>query len=194
MSESPLGGPVEQTEVAVGSFDFLSLTEAARTERSIQAGVDDFDSRRLRGMTTGNKIYLLFGRLVEGSRSRYRFEQLAEKRIGDCEEYVINVSPKDGKLATVTEFGNDSEIAYYDFAGDTFFTANSPKTWIGGVACRGAYQRHDGKWLTITFAAAASGDAGPVDKSMARATVGEAVFLWLMQVRALDHADKAANG
>ncbi|HVI69060.1 MAG TPA: hypothetical protein VM581_01240 [Magnetospirillaceae bacterium] len=177
----------------MGSFDFLGLTEAQHTKRSLDAGVADFRSRKQRGMTTGGNIYLLFGHLSDNGKGVYQFERRGDIGIGDYAEYIINVSPDSGKLATVTEFGSDSEIAYYDFRGDTFFTADSPKTWIGGVGCRGVYQRHDGTWLTTAFAAAASGDAGPVDKSMARAVVGEAVFLWLMQVRAIDHADKAAK-
>lgn len=183
---------MRDTGVTTTKFNFVKLTEQQITARAMAAGFQERDSLRADGMTENDAIYLLFGRLDGSIGTGYQFVKLGAKGIGRYRGYVKNVSVETGKMATVVEFGQDSEIAFYEFGKrDTFFHDSEKKSWIGGVVCRGAYQRHDGTWLTVTYAAAASGDAGPVDKAMCRAATGRAVFLWLMQVRAIDLAEKA---
>lgn len=155
--------------------------------RGLDEGVQCFEAKQARLETLGGDLYLALGYTAGGP-----YQQLDDRRIGNWEKFVVNVSPKDGKLSTVIRYDCDSSLAYADFSRSLFFEVNGPRRWRGGVVIEVVHTRPSGGQVRVVFMAAASGDFGIVDEAVARAAANEAAFQWLRQQKAFDEAKAVA--
>jgi len=123
---------------------------------------------------------------------KYDYAEMTDVELGregfgtDWEQFEANVSPEDGKLATVSYYRLDSAEAFERYGESVGPWA---RQWTGGVFYRATVQLKSGKWRSRRFAAAASGVQGHYDADAVSAAVRRMAAAWAQRELALETAN-----
>lgn len=165
----------------------LTLEEIARS--GFAAAFSAFYGEVANGRTDDENLAVKLA-IIEGDD----YADYGTHGVGNWRQYIVNLSPTDGKLATVLEFGTDSGVAFAADPNHPFFgTEDNPKRWTGAVRRPYGYVRASGETRSITFAFAGSGDLSPIDQYAVEVACAKMGLDWQLWQRALEEADLASH-
>jgi hypothetical protein len=174
MSNDP-GGIVTELKPDV-DFGLLSDFDIAR--RGMSIGVATFNKDLAYGMLNGDSLALVAGVVDDGL-----WQELCKQTLGPTgEEFLDNISPKTGKLATTLRYRMNSGMANQLYGN---IIPEGPMRYTGAVWHTQGVETIKLGWLTRDFASAASGVQGYFDQAVAFTTVTHMAALWALKMQAM---------
>ena len=160
------------------TINFADMDDKAIAAFGLRAGRRHFEGLLEEGALTDDSFFQQVGAIEGGT-----FVELGRDGIGDdWKQFKDNVSPDDGKIATVVEYGVDSIEAAYRYLRDR--DEKDPRGWTGGVRFLVRVELTRGHWRERVFAGGGSGVQGHFDMSTVYATLTAMAAAWALGEKA----------
>ena len=140
--------------------DYMGMKDAAIAQLGLRAGQRHHEGLLTEGALNNDSMFVLVGEVSDGA-----FRELGRDGWGrDWKQFVRNVDPSKGKIATVVEFRMDTIDAAFHHLRD--LDEDDPRGWTGGVYFLVRAEMPDGTWREWEIGGAASGAQGHFDMSI----------------------------
>lgn len=159
--------------------DFAALSDRDIAELGLEAAVAAFERDVKAGLTNNDSLALVIGLLNHSSD----WTELARRLIGpDAEEFLLNINPHNGKLATALRHRMNSVDAYEQFGTEV---PNGPQRYTGAVFHTARVKTEEAGWLSRNFVGAASGVQGHFDMATVYSALTRMGALWALKMQAV---------
>ncbi len=159
-------------------IDFARLSDEGIANYGLEAAQDAFLRDVAEGLTNGDSLALVVGAVDDDE-----WVELGNRLFGPAGlEFVANIDPDEGKLATALRYEMDS-IEANQLRGDSI--PEGPQRYTGAVFHVARAHTAENGWMTRIFAGAASGVQGHVDMATTYTALTRMGALWALKMQTL---------
>jgi hypothetical protein len=159
-------------------FDYANASDRQLSEIALAGGRQEFGNLLDSGLLNNDGLFTQFGKIDELDN----FVELGREGFGTgWQEFVKNVDPENGKIATVVRYHMDSADAFDRYGEDV---GKGPKQWTGGVHLEVSVELDNGETRTTELAGASSGVQGVYDAAVTSAVLRRYAAAWVLREKA----------